>query len=61
MVPWCRAAFLQQFPDAEAIGEGSPAADGADLSSDTGRAEIKATPWFLKTGLTPAQVRLLMC
>ncbi|GAB4824152.1 hypothetical protein N2152v2_011198 [Parachlorella kessleri] len=51
------AAFLKQFPDAEAIGSGSRAADGAKLDSGTGHADIQPSPWFLKTGLSPEQAR----
>lgn len=50
-----QAAFLRKFPDAERLGNGSTAADGAQLSSGSGRAEMRVTPWLLKSGLSPEQ------
>lgn len=49
------SAFLSRFGDAEQLGPGDTAADGAQLASNSGRAEMHVTPWLLKTGLTPQQ------
>jgi len=49
------SAFLSRFGDAEQLGPGDTAADGAQLASSSGRAEMHVTPWLLKAGLTPQQ------
>lgn len=49
------SAFLSRFGDAEQLGPGDAAADGAQLASSSGRAEMHVTPWLLKTGLSPQQ------
>ena len=51
------AAFLQRFEGVERLDSDGVEADGANLSSGSLRAEMKPTPWLLKAGLTPDQVR----
>lgn len=49
------AAFRSRFEGVESLGSGSTAADGAQLASSSGRAEMQTAPWLLKTGLKPEQ------
>lgn len=56
--PTALAAFLSRFPDAERLGGGSIAADGAVLTSPhPPHADIVPTPWLLKAGLAPEEAR----